>query len=156
MGRRRRPLRHPPTFMGRALILVVDPGDTTGVAVFNLDGELVNKFQVDFFGLALLLPEYPITRIVVEDYRLRAGKQAQQTGSRFQAVQVIGALKYHAYLHNIGFELATIQAKTLGSMYSGVKPPSDHKKSHEIDAYNIGIYWLVTHDIIDAPALKDL
>lgn len=138
------------------MILVVDPGDTTGVAVFNPDGELVNKLQVDFFGLALLLPEYPITRIVVEDYRLRAGKQAQQTGSRFQAVQVIGALKYHAFLHDIPFELATVQAKTLGSMYSGVKPPSDHKKSHEVDAYNIGIYWLVDNKVIEPPALKDI
>lgn len=160
MGRRRRPLRHPPTFMGRALILVVDPGDTTGYALFDVNGHFIAKDQGNFDGVLSVLADIGqknlLTRIVVEDYRLRAGKQAQQTGSRFQAVQVIGALKYHAYLHNIGFELATIQAKTLGSMYSGVKPPSDHKKSHEIDAYNIGIYWLVTHDIIDAPALKDL
>ena len=138
------------------MILVVDPGDTTGVAVFRPDGELMEKLQVDFEGFMKFIAEYGVTRIVVEDYRLRKGKQAQQTGSRFQAVQVIGALKYHAFLHNIEFELASVQAKTMGAMYSGVKPPSDHKKSHEIDAYNIGIYWLVSNRIIDAPALKDL
>jgi len=143
--------------MGRAVILVVDPGDTTGYALFYDDGELYVKNQGDFIHIMEMLQNtIHIERIVVEDYRLRAGKQAQQTGSRFQAVQVIGALKYHAFLHDVQFELANVQAKTLGSMYSGVKPPSDHKKSHEIDAYNIGIYWLVTHDIIDAPALKDL
>jgi hypothetical protein len=138
------------------MILVVDPGDTTGYALFYDDGELHKKGQADFdkFLDVIALDQYD--RIVVEDYRLRAGKQAQQTGSRFQAVQVIGALKFAAKLREIPFELENVQAKTLGSMYSGVKPPSDHKKSHEIDAYNIGIYWLVTHDVIDAPALKDL
>lgn len=139
------------------MILVVDPGDTTGYALFYDDGELYEKGQADFNKMLEMLSNViHIERIVVEDYRLRAGKQAQQTGSRFQAVQVIGALKYHAYLHNIEFELATVQAKTLGSMYSGVKPPSDHKKSHEIDAYNIGIYWLVDNKVIEPPALKDI
>ena len=139
------------------LILVVDPGDTSGYALFTYDGELYVKNQGDFLHVMEMLQKtLHIKRIVVEDYRLRKGKQAQQTGSRFQAVQVIGALKYYAFLHTIPLDLANVQAKTLGSMYSGVKPPSDHKKSHEIDAYNIGIYWLVANDIIYPPTLKDI
>ena len=138
------------------MILVVDPGDTTGIAVFTPYGDFIEKLQVDFEGFMKFTPKYVVTHVVVEDYRLRAGKQAQQTGSRFQAVQVIGALKYYAFLHDVPFELVNVQAKTLGSMYSGVKPPSDHKKSHEIDAYNIGIYWLVANDIIYPPTLKDI
>lgn len=139
------------------MILVVDPGDTTGFALFQDNGIFIAKDQANFEDMLQILHDTRhIERIVVEDYRLRAGKQAQQTGSRFQAVQVIGALKYHAFLHDIPFELATVQAKTLGSMYSGVKPPSDHKKSHEIDAYNIGIYWLVDNKVIEPPALKDI
>lgn len=138
------------------MILVVDPGDTTGFAMFQDNGELFEKGQADFSKFLEVLYNSICSRIIVEDYRLRAGKQAQQTGSRFQAVQVIGALKYHAFLHDVQFELASVQAKTLGSMYSGVKPPSDHKKSHEIDAYNIGIYWLVDNKIIEPPALKDI
>lgn len=139
------------------MILVVDPGDTTGFALFQDNGIFIAKDQANFEDMLQILHDTRhIERIVVEDYRLRAGKQAQQTGSRFQAVQVIGALKYHAFLHDIPFELATVQAKTLGSMYSGVKPPSDHKKSHEIDAYNIGIHWLVDNKVIEPPALKDI
>lgn len=138
------------------MILVVDPGDTTGYAVFEEDGEFVDKGQADFDKFLDFLMASTFTRIVVEDYRLRKGKQAQQTGSRFQAVQVIGALKYLARQEHIGIELVNVQAKTLGSMYSGVKPPSDHKKSHEVDAYNIGIYWLVANDIIYPPTLKDI
>lgn len=139
------------------MIFVVDPGDTTGWATFTKEGEPLGKGQVSFDNLlAMLRNSTHLKHIIVEDYRLRAGKQAQQTGSRFQAVQVIGALKYHAFLHDVPFELASVQAKTLGSMYSGIKPPSDHKKSHEIDAYNIGIYWLVDNKIIEPPALKDI
>lgn len=139
------------------MILVADPGDTSGFALFHSNGVFVAKDQANFDEMLGMLRDLKhIKRIVVEDYRLRGGKQAQQTGSRFQAVQVIGALKYHAFLHDIQFELATVQAKTLGSMYSGIKPPSNHKLSHEIDAYNIGIYWLVSNGVIDAPALKDL
>lgn len=139
------------------MILVVDPGDTSGLALFNNQGELLQKWQATFDQLLddiVLLRKIEV--IVVEDYRLRKGKQAQQTGSRFQAVQVIGVLKYHAYLWGAEFSLANVQAKTLGSMYSGVKPPSDHKKSHEVDAYNIGIYWLVQEKIIEPPSLADL
>ena len=138
------------------MILVVDPGDTTGYALFDETGELYLKGQADFDKFLDFLLKNSFDSIVVEDYRLRKGKQAQQTGSRFQAVQVIGALKYIARQEEIPFELASVQAKTLGSMYSGVKPPSDHKKSHEIDAYNIGIYWLVDNKIIEPPALKDI
>lgn len=140
------------------MILVVDPGDTTGIALFTEEGELVEKGQHKF---DCLLEEMSVkyrkaSTIIVEDYRLRKGKQAAQTGSRFQAVQVIGALKYHAYLWGIEFLLVDVQAKTLGAMYSGVKQPSNHKLSHEIDAYNIGIYWLVKENIIAPPALQDI
>lgn len=138
------------------MILVVDPGDTTGCAFFEDDGTFLSRGQVTLEELFEVLTTNTFHKFIVEDYRLRKGKQAQQTGSRFQAVQVIGALKYAAYLDEVDFELVDVQAKTLGAMYSGVKPPSDHKKSHEIDAYNIGIYWLVKNGVIDAPALKDL
>ncbi len=139
------------------MILAVDPGDTSGFALFAADGSLINKWQSNFDNsLEFLSPLTNLKTVVVEDYRLRAGKQTQQTGSRFQAVQMIGALKYHAKLHGMAFELASVQAKTLGAMFSGVKPPSNHKESHEVDAYNIGIYWLVDNKIIEPPSLKDL
>jgi hypothetical protein len=125
--------------------------------LFSNDGELIEKNQHGFDSFLREVSKLSsLDTIVVEDYRLRAGKQAQQTGSRFQAVQVIGMLKYHAFLWDVKFVIADVQAKVLGSMYSGVKPPSDHKKSHEVDAYNIGIYHLVKEQIIEPPTLKDL
>ena len=140
------------------MILSVDPGDTTGVAIFDDKGFLVQRGQYDFNSLIDMLATYwrGMDTILVEDYRLRKGKQAAQTGSRFQAVQIIGALKYHAHIRGAELILVDVQAKTLGSMYSGIKPPSNHKMSHEIDAQNIGVYWLVKENIIEPPALKDI
>lgn len=140
------------------MILSVDPGDTTGIAIFDDQGFLVQRGQYDFKTLIEMLSGNwrRMDTILVEDYRLRKGKQAAQTGSRFQAVQVIGALKYHAHLWAAELILVDVQAKTLGAMYSGIKPPSNHKLSHEIDAHNIGVYWLVKENIIEPPALKDI
>jgi hypothetical protein len=139
------------------MILVVDPGDTTGMALFSETGELAERGQYNFDKFMEFISVHrDISLIIVEDYRLRAGKQAQQTGSRFQAVQVIGALKYYAYIRGAEFTLVDVQAKTLGAMYSGEKPPSNHKLSHQVDASNIGIYWFVKENIIEPPALKDL
>lgn len=139
------------------MILVVDPGDTNGIALFLDNGEAIVKFQCDFSELADYLQGQPsVTTVVVEDYRLARGKQVQQTGSRFQAVQVIGMLKFFCRQRGAEFVLASNQAKTLGALYSGVKQPSNHKKSHEIDAYNIGIWWLVKEGLIEPPSLATL
>lgn len=139
------------------ITVVVDPGDTSGVAIFSEDGRFVERWQAKFEQLCDDLSSLrSIQRIIVEDYRLRKGKQSQQTGSRFPAVQVIGVLKYIARQQGADFILESVQAKQLGSMYSGVKPPSNHSKSHEIDAYNIGIYWLVKEGRIEPPAAANL
>lgn len=139
------------------MILVVDPGDTNGIAIFFANGENVSKFQCNFDQLADGLQTMQhIDTVIVEDYRLRKGKQAQQTGSRFQAVQTIGMLKFYAKQRGAQFILANVQAKTMGEIYSGVKPPSNHSKSHEIDAYNIGIWWFVSEGIIEPPKLATL
>ena len=139
------------------MILFVDPGDTSGLALFTDKGTETQRWQADFRTLCTDLTYLQkLDRIVVEDYRLQRGKQAQQTGSRFQAVQVIGALKYHAHMYDAEFNLVNNQAKTLGAMYSGEKQPSDHSKSHQVDAYNIGIYWLVKNNVIAPPSLATL
>ena len=94
-------MRHAPTALGRTVILVVDPGDTTGWARFNEDGTLHDKGQSDFDSFLKFLIMNTYSRIIVEDYRLRAGKQAQQSGSRLQAEQVIGAWKLAARMADV-------------------------------------------------------
>lgn len=139
------------------MILAVDPGDTTGLALFFEDGHESMRWQLGYSEtidwLALRAQDFDITTVLYEDYRLRKGRALQQSGSKLLATRVIGALDLHAAIQGIDIMPLPVDAHIIGSMWSGVKPPSDHSKSHEIDAYNIGIWWLVKNDLIKAPVL---
>ena len=131
------------------MVISVDPGETTGIAYWTdygkyLDREMLTQEQL-FDKLEQLTD---VTVVVCEDYRLRQGKQMAQTGSRFVAVQVIGALK--AYARRIGakFVLQPPNILTIAALHSQVKRPSNHAKSHDIDAYNHGFYYFETQGLL--------
>ena len=94
-----------------------------------------------------------VTVIVCEDYRLRQGKQMAQTGSRFVAVQVIGALKSYAHRTKAKFVLQSPQVLTVAALHSQVKRPSNHAKSHAVDAYNHGYYYFETQGLLQPEGL---
>jgi hypothetical protein len=76
-----------------------------------------------------------------------------QTGSRFVAVQIIGALKAYARRVGAKFVLQPANVLTVAALHSGVKRPSNHNKSHDIDAYNHGYYYLETKGLLQPKAL---
>ena len=136
------------------MIISVDPGETTGIAYWSDKGDFVEKealTQEQLFDKIESLEN--VTAIVCEDYRLRQGKQMAQTGSRFVAVQVLGALK--AYSHKVGakFVLQPANVLTVAALHSGVKRPSNHAKSHDIDAYNHGYYYFETKGLLQPKPL---
>jgi len=110
--------------------------------------------MLDFDQLIDKLEELQnITAVVCEDYRLRQGKQMAQTGSRFVAVQIIGALKAYAKRVKAKFVLQDAQVLTIAALHSGVKRPSNHAKSHDIDAYNHGYYYFETKGLLQPKPL---
>jgi hypothetical protein len=132
------------------VILSVDPGDTTGIAYWEDDGSFISREALPFEELLEKLNSFTgnITAIVCEDYRLRGGRQVAQTGSRFVAVQVIGALKLLAKENKARFVLQQPTVLTVAALHLGVKRPSNHSKSHDIDAYNHGYYYLETQGLL--------
>lgn len=128
------------------MILSVDPGDTTGIAYWEDDGTFLEQEALPFEELLDKLKSFTgnITAIVCEDYRLRGGRQIAQTGSRFVAVQVIGALKLLAKEKKAKFVLQPANVLTVAALHSGVKRPTNHSKSHDVDAYNHGYYYFET------------
>lgn len=128
------------------MILSVDPGDTTGIAYWEDDGTFIEQEALPFEELLDKLKSFTgnITAIVCEDYRLRGGRQIAQTGSRFVAVQVIGALKLLAKEKKAKFVLQPANVLTVAALHSGVKRPTNHSKSHDVDAYNHGYYYFET------------
>ena len=136
------------------MIISVDPGETTGIAYWENDGTFISRealTQDEILDKVETLSD--VTVIVVEDYRLRQGKQMVQTGSRFVAVQIIGALKAYARRVGAKFVLQPANVLTVAALHSGVKRPSNHNKSHDIDAYNHGYYYLETKGLLQPKPL---
>ena len=136
------------------MIISVDPGETTGIAYWGDDGTFISRealTQDEILDKVETLSD--VTVIVVEDYRLRQGKQMVQTGSRFVAVQIIGALKAYARRVGAKFVLQPANVLTVAALHSGVKRPSNHSKSHDIDAYNHGYYYFETKGLLQPKPL---
>lgn len=136
------------------MVISVDPGETTGIAYWSDQGEFVEREALDQEALFDKLEQLDnVTIVVCEDYRLRQGKQMVQTGSRFVAVQIIGALKAYARRVGAKFVLQPAQVLTVAALHSGVKRPSNHAKSHDIDAYNHGYYFFETKKLLQPKPL---
>lgn len=136
------------------MVISVDPGDTTGIAYWTDTGEFVERealSQEQLFDKIEILEN--VTAVVCEDYRLRQGKQMVQTGSRFVAVQIIGALKAYARRVGAKFVLQPANVLTVAALHSGVKRPSNHSRSHDIDAYNHGYYYFETKGLLQPKPL---
>lgn len=137
------------------MILAIDPGETSGWATFTTDGTFIQRGQLGFDDmLEMLAVCIPYATFVLETYTHDPGRQKR--GSTFKTVQLIGAIKLRAL--QLGAEVVTVsrEAKTMGAIYTGEPQPKDHKLSHEVDAKNIGTFWLVTEGIIDPPAMDQL
>jgi hypothetical protein len=136
------------------MVISVDPGETTGIAYWSDQGESIEREALDQEALFDKLEQLDnVTIVVCEDYRLRQGKQMVQTGSRFVAVQIIGALKAYARRVGAKFVLQPAQVLTVAALHSGVKRPSNHAKSHDIDAYNHGYYFFETKGLLQPKPL---
>jgi hypothetical protein len=136
------------------MVISVDPGETSGIAYWSDTGEFVEKealTQEELFDKIEKLEN--VTAIVCEDCRLRQGKQMVQTGSRFVAVQIIGALKAYARRVGAKFYLQPANVLTVAALHSGMKRPSNHAKSHDIDAYNHGYYYFETKGLLQPKPL---
>ena len=136
------------------MVISVDPGETNGIAYWSDSGELLRREMLDFDSLLEKLEELQnVSVIVCEDYRLRQGRQAAQTGSRFVAVQAIGALKAYAKRVKAKFVLQDPQVLVIAALHSGEKRPSNHSKSHDVDAYNHGYYYFETKGLLQPKPL---
>lgn len=119
-----------------------DPGETTGVAVFD-DDKVYSWDQIPMDKILDFLSDEPKPDVVIyENFQLLPHKAKALIGSKFETIQVIGMIK--AYAHRHGAELIEQRPgiKSIAEMWTGVKPPKNHKQSHKVDAYNHGAYYL--------------
>lgn len=135
-------------------VLSVDPGEPAGLALWRrTDGALLWSEQADFprlYGLLESLKRANITDVVYEDFRLRASRAMQQTGSRFEASQAIGMLKLFAFQVKANLHVQGGNILPVAEALRGEKMPKDHKISHVVSARLHGHYWLTNQGILES------
>ena len=132
-------------------MLALDPGNMCGCAIFQ-GVELLDWMQVPFVednnGIILfdnihkLLEEVKPERLVVEDYLVYEQKLQQHTFSRVPTIQIIGAIKYWAYLNGIPIQLYKAQTHKTFCTDAKLKEWGYWKPGmrHSRDAIRIGCY----------------
>jgi hypothetical protein len=88
-----------------------------------------------------------VPEVIVEDFTLYKSKALQQSGSKMETVRVIGSIESWARRNKSVLVKQPASHLTIAQLWSGVKMPSDHRKSHWVSAYNHGYYYLVKQGV---------
>lgn len=141
--------------MSDSFVLSADPGDTTGLALWTLDGELIWTTEKSLEELEswVLDLDIVLSIVIYEDFRLFRHKAAQQTGSRFGASQAIGMLKVLANRNSAKKVRQNSNILRIAGMHAGVKLPKGHIKD-SVSAYLHGFYYFESVGI-RVPILQD-
>lgn len=124
-----------------------DPGDTTGYAVWDEAGNLLEMGQCDLEEIPAIWRSIrkhygEISTAVVEDFMLFAKRARSQVGSRMKAPQGIGMVKALAASDGAKLVLQKADIKSIAIKWFQITIPSDHSQSHKYDAFLHGSYWL--------------
>lgn len=87
--------------------------------------------------------------IVVENFRLRPGKAAQQSWSELGTVKMIGSLEAIAWQLNVPLVYQEPSIKPMAYKQAGIEVPKNHAHSHATDAYAHGIYFLIKQGVVN-------
>jgi hypothetical protein len=139
-------------------LLALDPGETTGYAVF-VDGKPIAFGEMDrWHGLKTLIRAERPDAVVVESFRLYASKAAVQIGSEFIPAQVVGVARFLAGEADVPltFQPASVihdgESKLSPPMARLVNPVSPPGNSpHGRDALAHGFYFLRSQEKATLP-----
>lgn len=144
--------------MKTAVYLALDPGETTGWATFDDEGELLAMGQFpqrDQTQELTALITSSLKAVIIEDYRNFAWMQ-QKKWSRNQTSKNIGAIEMLCELRGVPFHLQGSDKLKIGLMYAGIGSlPSNHSISHQYSAVGHGTYWLRVNEILTPTTPED-
>lgn len=149
------------------MLISVDPGFRSGVAVFNKDGTDRAKTTYELPGFYKFLSnayeyskkfEDPIT-FLYEDFTLRQDKAYAQTGSKMPASQAIGAIwQIHSMLDNSKLECSlpsNIKTALKWAGYNNIVKQMERNRSYhpadDIVAHSHGVMWLIQQGVRKHP-----
>ena len=130
--------------------LALDPGETTGWATFDENGDGIEYGQFKQSEQTEKLTEFihsGLKAVICEDYR-NFGWKKQKNWSRNQTSKNIGAIEILCEMRQVPLFLQPANIKSIGYKWAGLgEAPSNHSISHQFDAYVHGVYWLVNNNI---------
>lgn len=149
-------------------VVGIDPGKRIGFARFDVEDKKIlhqsdrtvnwSLFTLIFEGLEILaaqrkLAKEPPITVVVEDFLLFSHKAQGQIGSRMEAVQVIGAVKYAVDKSKGGMKLIMQPASInpTAAKWSGRGIDVVNVKGHlpdNVSASNHAHYYLVSNGLL--------
>ena len=133
--------------------LAIDPGDTSGWATFDEDGNLIGLGQVkesDFVKEFTDLLTSSLKHVIIEDYVLfqhRAMAQTNSRGRKLKTPKMVGKLEMLAELRGVPYTKQESSRYPIGAMWGGFEIPSNHAISHQYVAAAHGVFWLQSNGI---------
>ena len=145
-------------------VIGFDPGETTGWAILDQDGKMLNGGNVrsvdgkgrdagihpDLADLLDSLDSGEFRQVIIESYVVLPGKQMAHTGRPVLTEQIVGVLKLWAARHRIKVTTYPSSKKSIQQKHSGFKPTGAHKDTHYVDAYNHAWWWLFTNKYVSS------
>lgn len=129
------------------LIVALDPGATTGIAIFHNHTLIKTDERTDHDTLELIDTLAPALRhLIIEDWRLQPDKARTMIGSPMPTARTIGALQWIAHTHQLPVHLQQPALKQAGYAQASRRgwdlPPTG---GHQRDAAIHGWLWLHHH-----------
>jgi hypothetical protein len=124
------------------MYLGIDPGGTTGYAIFDEVGDVIDfgdipDTEIDDWLDAL---DYEIETVIIEEYRVYP--HIPQVYSKMETPQTIARVKSWAHKAKVKVVEQPAQLTQIGYKYLGLKKPKKKADTHKWDAVAIGVYWL--------------
>lgn len=136
--------------------LALDPGETTGWALFDETGQIIKYGQYYQHQQTEWLTENltsELKAVICEEYR---NYNAQKKWSRNQTSKNEGAIELLCEMRKVPFFLQRANVKSIGYKWAGLgSAPSNHAISHQYDAVAHGTYWLRNRGILKPFIPKD-
>ncbi len=133
-----------------SVLIALDPGETTGVAVFKegvlslVDQIAQREFDLAIKEMASLISTTEPTIAIIEDYKVYSHKADAHKWSKLHTPRLIGGIQALCILHEVPYRMQMASAKSFCNderlkdwrMYQVGKP-------HATDAVRHGLYFIL-------------
>ena len=120
-----------------------DPGDTTGICIFDDEFRPIEFLQLSLDELMdwVLAYEGPLDVVGYEKFIVFRQKAHTQVDSKMAVSQAIGAIKMLAKKKTATLVEQQPDIKKIALKWSGISMPSQHSQTHQYDAFLHGYYY---------------